>query len=636
MEEWAVMFALSALILALALLVAPIWIVTLLYDLRRRLDDLERAARDGAAPHPVAHPRASAAPLPAPAPVAAPVLPPVPPPIVPPPLPPSTSARTPSSFETTAVKRLHAAWEWVVAGDARQRQGMSFEAAVAANWLTRIGILVLVVGVGFFIKYSIDKGLLGPEGRVALSCLAGAALVGAGVRQFGRQYHILGQGLAGGGLAILYFAVYAAAELFLLVPLAAGFGLMAVVTLTAGVLAVRHRAPLLAVLGTLGGYLTPIMLASDTPQLIWLYGYLLALLAGVAVVTACRGWMGLIGISFLCHNLVFLLMCDGKLTSLDAPRTLPFLALAFVGYSLAAAANGLSGKRETTVIELGGLILAAALFVVFGYAVVEPVYGREAVAWLTLGMGAFYAGALTLLLRRVAYDKALGAALLALGAAALALTLPLVFSEGVLTVSWALLAVAAWWIAKRVGSPLLRACAGLLLVFVTAKLLTADLDRLYSHTVATTHGYLEMLPGRTLNVVIPTAVWLFLAWRDRAWRDVCGYTALVIAFMYLSLEASLVCRHFLPGFTAGAVSLTWGAFAFAIIWGGIRFAVKPLRVIGLGIFCCTVAKVFLHDLVDLESIYRITAFVALGAVLLLAAFLYLGEASSRKMKKEQT
>jgi len=96
------------------------------------------------------------------------------------------------------------------------------------------------------------------------------------------------------------------------------------------------------------------------------------------------------------------------------------------------------------------------------------------------------------------------------------------------------------------------------------------------------------------------------------------------------------CRHFLPGFTAGAVSLTWGALAFGLVWGGIRYAAKPLRVIGLGIFCLTVAKVFLYDLADLESIYRITAFVALGMVLLLAAFLYLGDASSRKPKKEQT
>ena len=621
--------------LALALLVAvPVWILTLLYDLRRRLDDLERAARGGAP-----QPSPPSAPVPRatrPAPPPAAETPPPPRPVPPPPPPVLPPSETAAPIESAAEKRLHAAWEWLVAGDARRREGMSFEAAVAANWLTRVGILVLVVGVGFFVKYSIDKGLLGPEGRVALSCLAGAALVAAGVRQFDRRYHILGQGLAGGGLAILYFAVYAAAELFRLVPLAAGFGLMAAVTLAAGVLAVRHRAPLLAVLGTFGGYLTPVMLASDTPQLVWLYGYLLALLAGVAAVAAWRGWMALVALSFLCHNALFLMLCGGDPGTLDAVRTVPFLALAFVGYTLAAAAGGLAGKRETTVIELFGLVLAAALFVVFGYAVVESAYGRRAVAWLTLGMAAFYIGLLFLLLRRAVRDKALAAALLALGAAALALTPPLLFSEGTLTVSWAVLAVALWWIAERVGSPLLRVCAAVLLVLVTGKLLTADLERLCIRYAAHARGYFDALPGRALNVGVPVAALLFLARRDRPWRLPCGYAALAAAFLFLSFEASIVCRHFLPAFTAGAVSLTWGALAFGLVWGGIRYAAKPLRVIGLGIFCLTVAKVFLYDLADLESIYRITAFVALGMVLLLAAFLYLGDASSRKPKKEQT
>ena len=54
--------------------------------------------------------------------------------------------------------------------------------------------------------------------------------------------------------------------------------------------------------------------------------------------------------------------------------------------------------------------------------------------------------------------------------------------------------------------------------------------------------------------------------------------------------AAIVCRHFLPAFTAGAVSLTWGALAFGLVWGGIRYAAKPLRVIGLGIFAPAVEK----------------------------------------------
>ncbi len=639
MEEVAILLVL---VLAFALIAVPVWMLVLLYELKERLNRLERASRTAA-------PAAAPAPQPAsvcvdqtlqtslqqasppreetvtagpamnrsaslgekggvpPAQPASPPLPAPPPAMLasplpnrPPPLPPAAA----TAFERAAEERLHAAWSWFVAGDAGRRKDMSFEAAVAVNWLTRLGVLVLVVGVGFFIKYSIDKGLLGPEGRVALSCLAGAALLAAGVAQFGRKYHVLGQGLAGAGLAVLYFAVYAAAGLFGLVTLPVGFVLMAAVTLTAGVLAVRHRALLLAVLGALGGYLTPVMLAGDAPEMLWLYGYLLALLAGVAGVVWRSGWSGLTWLSFACHNGVFLMACSGKLDSTDPLLTVPFLAASFVGYSLSAAFNGLRGRRAATAIELIGLTLAAAVFISCGYGVVEAAYGRAAVAWLTLGMAAFYVFLLTLLLRRNDYDRALAAALLGLGGAALALTLPLVFSEGVLTVAWSVLAVAAWWVAGKVGSRFLRVLSGLLLVFVVGKLLTVDLSRLCFSYRMVGRPYAEALPGRALNVLVPVV-------------------ALAVSFVYLSFEAVIACKHLLPGFTAGAVSVLWGVLAFAYVWVGIRFALRPLRAIGLGVFCVTVAKVFLYDLADLESVYRIAAFVGLGAVLLLAAYLYL-------------
>jgi uncharacterized membrane protein len=82
------------------------------------------------------------------------------------------------------------------------------EFAIASQWLLRIGILILVVGVGFFLKYSVDNDLIKPLGRVMLSAAAGLGMLVAGTRLLGKKYHVLGQGLLGGGLATLYFAVF--------------------------------------------------------------------------------------------------------------------------------------------------------------------------------------------------------------------------------------------------------------------------------------------------------------------------------------------------------------------------------------------------------------------------------------------
>ena len=71
---------------------------------------------------------------------------------------------------------------------------------------------------------------MGPLGRVALSLAAGVTLIVLGVRLLFKRYHLLGQGLAGAGFVMLYFAFYAASVLYHLMPLSAAFGLMACVT----------------------------------------------------------------------------------------------------------------------------------------------------------------------------------------------------------------------------------------------------------------------------------------------------------------------------------------------------------------------------------------------------------------------
>ena len=72
------------------------------------------------------------------------------------------------------------------------------EYAVASQWLLRVGVLVLVVGIGFFLKYSIERGLLGPLARVALSVITGLVLLDRRHAHPGKKISCARAGPAGG------------------------------------------------------------------------------------------------------------------------------------------------------------------------------------------------------------------------------------------------------------------------------------------------------------------------------------------------------------------------------------------------------------------------------------------------------
>lgn len=113
-----------------------------------------------------------------------------------------------------------------------------------------------------------------------------------------------------------------------------------------------------------------------------------------------------------------------------------------------------------------------------------------------------------------------------------------------------------------------------------------------------------------------------------------GYAALALLWLYVTLELSTLLRWKLPAFQAGGVSVLWTVFALLFVAGGIWKNVRPIRYAGLLLFAIVIAKVFFADLRGMPSVYRVIAFMAVGALLLLGSFAYLR--ASRKFTDQET
>jgi uncharacterized membrane protein len=152
---------------------------------------------------------------------------------------PKPSVLQQSPVDSAAARIMRKIWNWIVVGEEFRNPGVPAEFAIATAWLVRVGVIVVVMAVGFGLQLSIKRGILGPAGRVACSLIFGTLFVGLGIRCMTKQLQMLGQGFIGGGLAMFYFAFYAASMMFNLMPAQFAFVSMALVTAAAVVIAVR-------------------------------------------------------------------------------------------------------------------------------------------------------------------------------------------------------------------------------------------------------------------------------------------------------------------------------------------------------------------------------------------------------------
>ncbi len=167
-----------------------------------------------------------------------------------------------------------------------------------------LGGLALFLGVAFFIKYSFDNNLVSPGLRVAMGFLTGLGLLVGGVMMSRKNFPALSQTLCATGVVILYAVTYACRSIYhfeFFGPLPT-FLLMALITTTAFFLAVRLNALVVAILGMLGGFLTPILLSTGQDNPLGLFGYIAILDAGLIVVALNRRWYFLTALARARHG----------------------------------------------------------------------------------------------------------------------------------------------------------------------------------------------------------------------------------------------------------------------------------------------------------------------------------------------
>jgi uncharacterized membrane protein len=545
---------------------------TILASLAEKLGGLEPAS---AKPAPEARP-AVPAPAAAPEPAAAP-----PPGTVPEP---SAPLPAPAPAVPGAAAAVSAPPPAAPARVVDKERWQRFEERVGKRWMIWAGMVVLFLAAGFFVKYAIDNKWLGPTGRVVLGILAGIALLVGGDLSARRAMRALGQGLMGGGLAILYVSLFAGFSLYDLFPQAAAFLSMIAITTAGMTLAILHRAIAVSILAVLGGMATPVMVSTGQDARDVLFAYLTLLDLGVLGVMFFKRWKALDILAFVGTMSLYAGWYGKFYKDASLLPAMGWLGGFFVIFLLAPFVYHLRGRSKIDVDRFILALANAAASFVFAYLMLSEKH-PHALGFVALVMSCCYIVLGTVTRRRLADARSLFG-FVALSVVFLTLAVPLHLKLSGITLAWAaegpvllFLGYAYRYMPVRIGGFLVLLCAVGRLIFY--------------HMPLHEDPFVLLFNTRFASVLfVPLAGFSYAIihhWRrsdscaaDRVFKHVSAILSGLLLVAAVQEEFRLWLVFDERGFTSWAVvDLAWAAGAASFLAAGIRFRALSSRITAL-------------------------------------------------------
>jgi len=528
---------------------------------------------------------------------------------------------------------------------AKAETNLDLEARIGSHWLNRIGIAAVLIGVSYFLKYAFDNNWIGPAGRITIGLLAGIAVVIWSERFRTRGYRIFSFSLKAVGIGVLYLSLWAAFQVYNLIPSGVAFVAMLLVTASTAALAIAQDAEILAAFALAGGFMTPVLLSTGQNREVELFSYLAILNGATLVLVVFKPWRRLLVLSFVGTLLMYVGWHVTYYTREQLRVTLGFATLFFAIFAVAPLI-GKGKEREANVSATVPYLIAflnAAVYFLQVYTMLQDV-DKAAIAWFALAL----AGVYIFLSRqmRVRESNASAAATLhflhlALAIGFITIAIPIRLNAHWITIGWFVEAAVLLWVAEWVKSDFLNVFAIAALALGVARLLF--IDNFYSERV--------LLNARMAVHVVALGVLALVARYGAHRNDDSGRRAAASAIIALNLLAlvalsrevadyysrALLAASRQPGVWIGG---EWSStrniaiardFTFSALWMGYG---AVLMIVGfwrrsafirwqaLVLIAATTIKVFVYDVSQLDRGYRILSFIVLGVLLLAISFGY--------------
>ena len=330
-----------------------------------------------------------------------------------------------------------------------KEENPDIEKFIGENLINKIGILILVLGISFFVKYAIDKNWINEPARVGIGILAGAIVL-AVAHRLKANYKAFSSVFVAGAFAVFYFTIAIAFQEYHLFSQTIAFVIMVVITIFSSFISVSYDRQELGVMTLIAGFAVPFMVSTGDGNYIVLFTYVAILNIGMLLISYYKKWNIVSVLAFIFTCILYI----GWWTNITAPAKVPhlgafiFATLFYLIFSIATVINNLRGVGTFSKIQYFLIVANTFFFFGIGLAIIDD-WGLQIKGLFTVALAIYNLIFATVLYRRFGLNRNTVYLLVGLTLTFATLTIPIQFSGNYITLFWACEAVLLFWLAKK-------------------------------------------------------------------------------------------------------------------------------------------------------------------------------------------
>ena len=357
------------------------------------------------------------------------------------------------------------------------------EKFIGENLMNKIGIGILVLGIGFFVKYAISQGWISVELRTAIGILCGGILIGV-AHKLRKTFAAFSSVLVGGGLAVLYFTISIAFHEYHVFSQTVAFVIMVLITSFAVLLAISYDRKELAILAIIGGFTSPFLLSTGAGNYVVLFTYVTILNVGMLALAYFKKWNAITVISYIFTIILFGGWVSTKVFfHKDGPYVgaLIFGTIFYLLFFLMNIINNVKEKRGFNSLEITLLLSNTFLYFAVGLGILSNLDHGYYNGLFTLLVAVFNFVFAYSLYKNDNVDINLVYLLIGFVLTFLSLAAPIQLEGNQITLFWSAEAVLLLWLSQKSGIHLLKKASILILVLMLSSLVL-DWKEIYYNT----------------------------------------------------------------------------------------------------------------------------------------------------------